>query len=93
MGSRGVRALLGRPAARQGAEGAPALRAERLPENSRLTRGPAGSLDLTLHAVINEEFITWVLGFGPAVQVITPRRLQEQMCDQLRATLAQYETA
>jgi len=34
-----------------------------------------------------------VLGFGPAVQVITPRRLQEQMCDQLRATLAQYETA
>ncbi|PKN23172.1 MAG: hypothetical protein CVU65_14300 [Deltaproteobacteria bacterium HGW-Deltaproteobacteria-22] len=72
---------------------APYVQKLRLPENSRLTRGPAGSLDLTLHAVINEEFITWVLGFGPAVQVITPRRLQEQMCDQLRATLAQYETA
>jgi len=71
---------------------APHVQNLRLPENSRLTRGPAQSVDLTLHAVINEEFITWIMGFGPAVQVLIPRRLQEQVCDQLRAALAQYET-
>jgi len=72
---------------------APYIQNLRLPENSRLVRGPAGCTDLTLHAVINEDFITWILGFGPGVQVLTPRRLQEQVCDQLRATLLQYDPA
>lgn len=50
-----------------------------------------GSLDLTTKAVCNEEFFTWVLGFGAAVRVLEPAHLRDALVARAREMITLYE--
>ncbi len=50
-----------------------------------------GSLDLATKAVCNEEFFTWVLGFGAAVRVLEPAHLRDALVTRAREMIGLYE--
>jgi predicted DNA-binding transcriptional regulator YafY len=57
---------------------------------TRRDRRRDGSVDLVTSAVCNEEFFTWVLGFGAAVRVLEPAHLQEALVTRARELLELY---
>jgi predicted DNA-binding transcriptional regulator YafY len=49
-----------------------------------------GSLVATLEVPINYEIISWILGFGSTAEVLQPRSLRNQICEELEASLRKY---
>ncbi len=62
-----------------------------VPPGTRRTHRRDGSLDLVTSAVCNEEFFTWVLGFGAAVRVLEPAHLREALVTRARELVGLYE--
>jgi len=62
-----------------------------VPPGTRRTRRRDGSLDLVTSAVCNEEFFTWVLGFGAEVRVLEPAHLREALVTRARELVGLYE--
>lgn len=62
-----------------------------VPPGTKRTRRRDGSLDLSTKAVCNEEFFTWVLGFGAAVRVLQPAHLRDALVARAREMIGLYE--
>jgi predicted DNA-binding transcriptional regulator YafY len=62
-----------------------------IPPGATRVRRRDGALDLITPAVCNEEFFTWILGFGTAVRVLEPAHLREALVARAREMLELYE--
>jgi predicted DNA-binding transcriptional regulator YafY len=51
---------------------------------------PGGRIRLTLDVVIDWELQAWVMGFGPAAKVITPKAFAKRIVESLEETRATY---
>ncbi len=61
-----------------------------IPAFASRTRRSDGSMDLVTPAVCNEEFFTWVLGFGAAVRVLEPAHLRDALLARAREMFDLY---
>ena len=60
-------------------------------DSQQLQDLPDGRLRLTLDVSNDWALRSWLLGFGPAVRVVSPAVLARQIADECRATLNVYE--
>ncbi len=66
------------------------LKNMRWPGGCRLTKARTGKLSLKGIVNINEEFVHWIIGFGPSAMVISPPSLKDRIKKHLSETLKQY---
>lgn len=67
------------------------LRKDVAHRSSELTTLEDGSILLQDNIIGVNEFITWVLGFGSAAEIIEPVELRELILDRIRKTLGNYK--
>jgi predicted DNA-binding transcriptional regulator YafY len=58
--------------------------------SQKVTRGPRGSVELTLEAGGSAELRTWVLSFGSGAEVLEPESLRAEVVEELGGALARY---
>lgn len=61
-------------------------------ESQKITKLPAGGLEITFRVAGLDEINRWALSFGPEAQVLEPPNLQELVRKDLVKTLSQYQS-
>jgi len=72
------------------ADQAPYVKEREWHPSQRLKDLPDGRVELTFTAGGEFEIIRWILGWGPAAEVVRPRRLRERVQSALRHALGRY---
>lgn len=60
-------------------------------DSQMLTKRRDGSADVEFRLTAFEEFLTWILSFGPHAEILEPPYLREELAETLRGTLDVYE--
>lgn len=69
---------------------APYVRERQRHASQAIEELPDGRIRLTLNVVLDWELQAWVMGFGPAARVITPKAFADRILDSLDETRATY---
>ncbi|MFA5907582.1 MAG: WYL domain-containing protein [Vicinamibacterales bacterium] len=69
---------------------APYVRERQWHASQAIDELPDGRIRLTLNVVLDWELQAWVMGFGPAARVITPKAFADRILDSLEETRATY---
>lgn len=69
---------------------APYVRERQWHASQAIDELPDGRIRLTLNVVLDWELQAWVMGFGPAARVITPKAFADRILDSLDETRATY---
>ncbi len=66
------------------------VRSRRWHASQRVAVDPDGSLRLSLRASFDADLVSWILGFGPGVEVLAPDELRARVAAQHRAAIERY---
>ena len=66
------------------------LEERRFHHSQKLTLQPDGSVIAEYRISTFEEFLSWIMGFGPEAEILEPISLRKQVAEMLQAAMARY---